>query len=88
MSKGLEALQDLRCMTSLSQDCPYKESNDLCDIIEKELKALEIIRKWQVNVYDIINSVDYNHYCVLMAGLNRSWILPKKKYDLLKEVLL
>ena len=41
MSKGLDALNNLRCMLSLSQDCNYNEGNDLCNIIEQELKELE-----------------------------------------------
>ena len=71
MSKGLETLDNLRCMTSLSQDCPYKESNDLCNIIEKELKALEIIK----------------NICSPLLKQYLLDLLPKEEYDLLKEVL-
>lgn len=44
-SKGLEALDGLRFDVSMSQDINYKEANKECDIIEKELKALEILKK-------------------------------------------
>ena len=45
MSKGLIALNDLRCMLSFSQDCNYNESNDLCDIVEKDLKEYEKLKE-------------------------------------------
>ena len=39
MSKeGLEALDSLRCAVSLCPNHDYKKENELCDIIEKELK--------------------------------------------------
>jgi hypothetical protein len=41
--KGLEAISDLRFNISYSQDMKYKENNDLCDIIEKEIKAFEFV---------------------------------------------
>ena len=41
-----EALQDLRFYTSLSQGaCPYSECNELCDLIQKDLELLEILKR-------------------------------------------
>lgn len=53
----------------------------------KELKALEIIKDKRVNCFDVIDSVDYKHYLILMEEYHKSWRLTKKEYDLLKEVL-
>ena len=91
MSKGLEALDDLRCMTSLSRDCPYKESNDLCDTIEKELEALEIIKNKGVNVervLSIIEQVEENKIALNIYNRSCYKELTQEEYDLLKEVLL
>ena len=98
-SKGLEALDNLRCMTSLSQDCPYKESNDLCDIIEKELRALEIINRKHVNVtflkqtflWSILDEKGLREYNCNFGYDDDGYHsneLTEKEYKLLKEVLL
>ena len=68
-----EALQDLRFNVSMSQDLNYKENNDLCDIIEKELKVLDILKR-------VINLTDENE--MIFCGT-----ITFKEYDLLKEVL-
>lgn len=47
MSKSLEALDKIRFAVSISQDLPYKECNDLCDIIQQDLERLEEIDKAQ-----------------------------------------
>lgn len=45
--KSKEALQDLRFYTSLSQGaCPYSECNELCDLIENDLKVLECFKEY------------------------------------------
>ena len=38
-----EALSNLRWNVSMSQDIDYKESNDYCDTIEKDLEVLLLI---------------------------------------------
>ena len=53
----------------------------------KELKALEIIKDKRVNCFDVIDSVDYKHYLVLMEEYHKSWRLTEQEYKLLKEVL-
>ena len=53
-----------------------------CDIIEKELKALEIIKEKEVDIKafnDLQDLQDYNYYC--------SPELTQEEYNLLKEVL-
>ena len=89
MSKGLEALDGLRFDVSMSQDIKYIEANKECDIIEKELKALEIIKKKEVNVNTLIN-------CIIGAieplefyneKVSANLKLTQQEYDLLKEVL-
>ena len=75
MSKGLEAIQKYRDGFEM---LPSK-----IDIIEKELKALEIIKKKRVDVGFLDR--DLSSYNV---GLPRKHILTQEEYDLLKEVLL
>ena len=63
--------------------------SDYCDIIEKPLKALEIIKEKKVDIqllFDLFedNRNDYRDY----NESNECRWLKKKEYDLLKEVLL
>ncbi len=80
MSKGLEALKDVRDICS---DMTSVFDDDL-DIIEKELKAFEIIKEKKVNVIILMgcDSVEeYNKHPL-------SWKkLTQEEYDLLKKVL-
>ena len=97
MSKGLEELKDLKnafigycrelkCETNYIKVCENKFSK-----IEKELKALEIIKERSVQIswftgllkiHPHYNYVDYN----FALADNRK--LTKEEYELLKEVLL
>ena len=81
-----EVLQDLRCMTSLSQDCPYKESNDLCDIIEKDLEVLEIIKKKPEYLIHVIIHKDYKSF--IDSYIKRfPNVLTETEFNLIKEWL-
>ena len=92
MSKGLEKLHKIMIAfgtVSLTEKCD-------CLIIEKELKALEIIKKKRVNVHylqECENLKQYNNY-VEMNWVSReeaeyhNEILTQEEYDLFKEVLL
>ena len=74
MSKGLEALK--RSFDSWEYLKDY-------ETIEKELKALEIIKNKEVDIKafnDLTNLGDYNYYCEPE--------LTQEEYDLLKEILL
>ena len=100
MSKGLEAFEILKqdigkcyedemlivetALKRLEQLEEEKQSFDR--VIEKKLKALEIIRKKRVNIGDFVrckNIEDYNEYCCY----NEKEQLTQEEYDLLKEVL-
>ena len=73
MSKGLESLTDLRnnwCETSDQKERAY-------DIIEKELKALEIIK----------NKLDANTICRVFGYKGYKIIKYFTDDDLLREVL-
>ena len=84
MSKGLKALEKLanyKC-SSMSEKIECKE------IIEKELKALEIIKEKRVDVELLMkteSAKDYNKYS---KNVNQSHNLGQRQYDFLKEVLL
>ena len=71
MSKGLEVLKRLKW----GYDITHEERITLCECIEKELKALEIIKKY------ILDDEDYLD--LIVRHIN----IPKEEYDLLKEVL-
>lgn len=79
MNKGLEALQDLSKLVFVYGGVQQYQ------IIEKSLKALEIIKEKQVNVFIFLHSGDLETYND-MVEVNRK--LTQKEYDLLKEGLL
>ncbi len=79
--RALEALQDLSKLVFVHGGVRQYQ------IIEKSLKALEIIKEKQVNVGDFIRCKsieDYNDYCCY----NEKEQLTREEYDLLKKVLL
>ena len=82
---GLEKLKTIRHIHDM--ECGKDKTIDKdFDIIEKELKALEIIKEKKVNCYLLINSEnlkDYNE-CVDDTTEKR---LTQEEYDLLKEEL-
>lgn len=61
-----------------------KKEEDI-NLIEKELKALEIIKEKSVNVYVFQHSGDLETYNDMVDSEDRK--LNAKEYDLLKEVL-
>lgn len=90
MSKGLEALDGLRFDVSMSKDINYLEANKECDIIEKELKALEILKDKKVNVFHIWVFDDYTqykeHYPFSEYSAEED-MLTFEEFNFLKEVL-
>lgn len=86
MNKGLEALKEIRKYSSSIVN--YGESlNNVCNAIEKELKALEIIKEkpqatlWLIQVCD--KEMEYEDMlCIFKEDIT------KEQFDLLKEVLL
>ena len=80
MSKALEALEVLELNTTsiLNKE---DQINECINIIEKELKAIDIIKKtWKISFYDeeLMITID-NCYSIIFKS--------QEKYDLLKEVL-
>ena len=86
MSKELEALERLYCAGRLDLDYVLNgKQNQDYKIIEKALKALEIIKNKEVNVFVLLHSGNLKIYNDIVED-NRK--LTQEKYDLLKEVLL
>lgn len=85
MSKGLDALQDIKQLLSLNQyggDKDKQVVNDELYIIEKELKALEILRAFDFEIEDYTEELNGS----VVAKFKRI-ILDNEEIDLLKEVL-
>ena len=86
MSKGLEKLKTIRHIHDI--ECGKDESiNKDFDIIEKELKALEIIKKY-VGVqesYDELFPYDIVDKQYVSSG--SSLVISKEEYELMREVL-
>ena len=93
MSKGLEAFNfifdDLRQFEEYFLDGLTEEDKERYEIVLKELKALEIIKKKEVNVNTLINSIIgaieplefYNE------KVSTNLKLTQQECELLKEVL-
>lgn len=78
-------LTPLKALEEIREDCDCGAFQRRCDIIEKALKALEIIKKKSVNVSALNNSSyigEYNYQRVECRHLT------KEEYELLKEELL
>ena len=90
MSKGLEALKIIYDLEDLQggRDAFWESYR----IIEKELKALEIIKEKEVDVWYLMICIEqnikhlqfYNEYMKELNGIK----LTQEEFDLLKEVLL
>ena len=92
MSKGLEAIKQRLINDGwLDEDGTGVYAEDL-SIIEKELKALEILKNKPHISFDLFDTLDtleeINNYIEFMYGRNDTSILTQEEYDLLKEVFL
>ena len=83
--KGLEALEKIR---QFHKDWKLLFNKKELDIIEKELKALEIIKKKRVDIKDLINEFDWSDGLTSYNERTNHIPLTQEEYDLLKEVLL
>ena len=88
MSKGLEELEILKFLVDNCSHFEFDFTN-----IEKELKALEIIKMKKVDVWLFSNNDNFNDYnWALYLCFHREdsekCSLTEEEYDLLKEVLL
>lgn len=101
MSKGLECLKDIDNLVGHlldNADCLVSNEIDYDEAfrtIEKELKALEIIKKKNVNCFKLRfckNLEDYNLYLEGFVNpetkkISSESYLNQEEFDLLKEVL-
>lgn len=90
MSKGLDALKRIRQETCPATIIPDFDKEECCKIIEKELKALEIMKDTLgIFLYETTedNKLGETHYYIDIAHCC-SYQIAKEQYDLLKEVLL
>ena len=85
MSKGLDALKRIK---SRYNDRVCIDILEDFDLVEKEIKALEIIKKKDIHktMLSLTQSADeYNHF---IDDVDENLQLTQKEYDLLKKVLL
>lgn len=94
MSKALEALEGLHNCTSGDGWLQDRFCDEWKDEIEKELKALEIIKEKRVDVDCLMDCFPYDGFISTTGRFeyNRSLTwgekeLTQEEYDLLKEVL-
>lgn len=103
MSKGLELLKAYENKYTFASQfngdrLPYYQTIKMLEPIEKELKALEIIKNKSVNVRNLIiycfemndtyeEYVDVFNYCDNYWELGNE-LLTEEEYNLLKEMLL
>lgn len=80
MSKGLEALKDLENHFKTSSWAKETDFTMICFEIEKELKALDIVKK--VVKYDV--EVNGNE---IFVEYEPNEVITKEEFELLKEVL-
>lgn len=102
MSKGLKVLKYLRycqivngidCEGNIMLDYLFRVKEEIFNIIEKELKALEIIKNKRVDVLVLLTSIGnsmykkpleiYNSYVFHISNAK----LTQQEFDLLREVL-
>ena len=93
MSKGLEALWEYRLLVANYEDRWIKTTTEhfikCADVIEQELKALEIIKEKDVSMYWLRHSKSANDYNKFILTAKRQYQkLTQEEYDVLKEVLL
>ena len=93
MSKGLEALKQMSYYHLEMGNCIRDLPNYA--IIEKSLKALEVIKETRVDINFIKLSKNYDDYCGMEVVKMLNHIetaeqkgITQEEYDLLKEVLL
>ena len=89
MSKGLESLKQLKMWaTNGYTACKEKECEKIAAPIEKELKALEIMKKYKHFQSFFAFNPTYKVYQVNMSFYEDEELMSEEDYDLLKEVLL
>ena len=96
---ALEALEELKCVLSTNPGTKrYADifDNNLISPIEKRLRAFEIIKNKNVNVFMVKETEDYDKYLKSRPPLNvvdydgvyhRDQVLTKEEFDFIKEEL-
>ena len=96
MNKGLEKLKTIRHIHDMECGKDERINKDF-DIIERELKALEIIKEKAVNVlmfkaHFVISKPEYEEYQYYLDNCEKygfsAFYLTRQEFDLLKEALL
>ena len=83
MSKGLEALKEIK-----SEPFSWEKLKDSLDTIEKELKALEIVKKYHITPAFFAFNESYKAYIENMSFyLEDEPLMSEEEYNLAKEVL-
>ena len=89
MSKGLEALNNL--VQSCFNPCDSDEVLNDKAIVEKELKALEIIKEKKVDMWHLVDLLEqtYEMYLAFCKSekYEEDYIFTEEEFNLLKEVL-
>ena len=96
MSEGLESLEKIKKVkTIIPYRCVQDEYSNEINSVEKELKALKIIKEKQVNIAELMicssfedyNEYIYNEYYHFPPAIEEM-SLSEEEFDLLMEVLL
>lgn len=88
--EALDKLDEVLCDIEIKHKENLGYTKPLTKSIEKELKALEIIKKKNVNVglVKVLGSVEqYNQTYVYDNMLNVKWCLTEEEFNILKEGL-
>lgn len=83
MSKELDIINNWKSQIHWQKDWGW---NKELETVEKSVKALEIIKEKQVEVYSFYRARDLEHYNETVAWL-KPYYLTEEEYNLLKEVL-
>ena len=81
---GLEALDKLAKQIELDEDVDFWEIRNAHLLVEKSLKALEIIKEKNVDIWLIQNKKTLKQY---NSMVDESRKLTQEEFNLLKEVL-
>ena len=86
----LEALNRICEHLDLDDEYFYLKNGEKADykVIEKSLKALEIIKQKEVDIHDLLISKTVEQYNSYTHWLGCKGNLTEEEYNLLKEVLL
>ena len=88
MNKGLDDLKIVTNLTRLINGELYDELYERYNTIEKELKALEIIKKKKVFVAYLMKCDSADEYNTALFMVEEQYHLTEEEYNMLKEVLL